>query len=211
MEKIYFDETTFIWKTTHNVSHLKENIIKEYIGIYEDFGEDTYDNYGLFAKRDKYVDFNQTFKVNTKIDEIINVGINLCVDLYNKPYSKINIDAWINVVRAKNPKQLNFKKINEIEMHSHTEINKKINSFIPNYTYVHYIQMPNNLEGKDGVLYIEGNGGIIYDILPKENDIIIMNGNVLHSPASAKNTTKDRIVIAGNVGFEYTKKNKTLI
>lgn len=208
MEKIYFDETTFIWKTTYNVSHIKENIIKEYIKIYEVYGEDTNDNYGLFTK---ILDFNETFKVNTKIDEIINMGIILCVDLYNKPYNKINIDAWINVVRAENPKQGNFKKLNEIEMHSHTEINKKNNTFIPNYTYVHYIQMPDNLEGKDGVLYIEGNGGIIYDILPKENDIIIMNANISHVPASAKNSTKDRIVIAGNVGFEYIKKNKTLM
>jgi hypothetical protein len=208
MEKLYFDNTTFIWKTTYNVSHIKEDIIKEYIKIYEVYGEDTDDNYGLFTK---ILDFNETFKVNTKIDEIINMGIILCVDLYNKPYNKINIDAWINVVRAENPKQRNFKKLNEIEMHSHTEINKKNNTFIPNYTYVHYIQMPDNLEGKDGVLYIEGNGGIIYDILPKENDIIIMNANMSHVPAAAKKSTKDRIVIAGNVGFEYIKKNKTLM
>ena len=208
MEKIYFDETTFIWKTTLDISHIKENVINECIKIIEDFGEHPTDAYGLFTK---ILDFNETFKVNTKIDEIINMGIILCVDLYNKPYNKINIDAWINVVRAENPKQHNFKKLNEIEMHSHTEINKKNNKFIPNYTYVHYIQMPDNLEGKDGVLYIEGNGGIIYDILPKENDIIIMNANISHVPASAKNSTKDRIVIAGNIGFEYIKKNKTLM
>jgi hypothetical protein len=211
MEKLYFDDTTFIYKTTFDISHIKENVINEYIKIIEDFGEHPTDNYGLFTERKNYLDFNEKFKVTTKIDEIINMGIILCVDLYNKPYNKINIDGWINVVRGKNPKQGNFKKLNEIEMHSHTEINKKNNTFIPNYTYVHYIQMPDNLENKDGVLYIQGKNGIIYDILPKENDIIIMDSNTPHVPSSAKNSTKDRIVIAGNVGFEHIKKNKTLI
>jgi hypothetical protein len=215
MEKIYFDDTIFIWKTTFDVSHIKENIINECIKIIEDFGEHPTDNYGLFAERKKYLDFNEKFRINTKIDEIINECILLCMSIFNenngKLYDKINIDSWINVVRNKNPKQRNFKKPNEIEMHSHTEINKQIDSFIPNYTYVHYVQMPDNLENKDGVLYIQGKNGIIYDILPKENDIIIMNADLPHVPASAKKSTKDRIVIAGNVGFEYIKKNKTLI
>ena len=85
------------------------------------------------------------------------------------------------------------------------------NGFRADYTYVHYVQMPDNLEGKDGVLYIEGKYGIIYNILPKENDIIIMEGRIPHVPASAKKSTKDRIVIAGNVGFEMIKKTNTLI
>jgi hypothetical protein len=215
MEKIYFDDTTFIWKTTFDISHIKENVINECVKIIEGFGEHPTDNYGLFTERKKYLDSNEKFEITTKIDEITNVGISSCVSLFNKnngkPYDKINIDGWINVIRAKNPKQDNFKKSNEIEMHSHSEINKQMNSFIPSYTYVHYVQMPDNLENKDGVLYIEGKDGIVYDILPKENDMIIMNANIPHVPASAKNSTKDRIVIAGNVGFEYIKKNKTLM
>ena len=215
MEKLYFDDTTFIWKTTFDISHIKENVINECIKIIEDFGEHPTDNYGLFTERKKYLDFNEKFKVTTKIDEIINTGIVVCLALFNennsKSYDKINIDGWINIVRAKNPKQPNFLTTNEIVMHSHSEINKKNNSFIPDYTYVHYVQMPDNLENKDGVLYIQGKNGIIYDILPKENDIIIMDADLPHVPASAKNSTKDRIVIAGNIGFEHIKKNKTLI
>ena len=49
------------------------------------------------------------------------------------------------------------------------------------------------------------------NILPKENDIIIMEGRVPHVPASARKSTKDRIVIAGNVGFEMIKKTNSLI
>jgi hypothetical protein len=71
--------------------------------------------------------------------------------------------------------------------------------------------MPDNLEGNDGVLYIGGMNGAIHSILPKENDIIIMEGYVPHVPASARKSTKDRIVIAGNVGFEMIKKTNSLI
>lgn len=216
MEKIYFDEKTYIWKGVFDITHIKDDVLKECIQIIHDMENHiSTDNYGLFTKRDKYVDFNQTFKVNTKIDEIINVGINTCITLFNenisKPYNKINIDGWINVVRANNPKQPVFEIEGNIVMHSHTELNQKTNSFVPTYTYVHYIQMPDNLEGNDGVLYLEGKDGIIHNILPKENDIIIMNGNLPHTPNTARKSTKDRIVIAGNVGFEYIKKNKTLM
>jgi hypothetical protein len=38
-----------------------------------------------------------------------------------------------------------------------------------------------------------------------------MNGDLPHGPNWAVNSTKDRIVIAGNVGFEYVKQNHSLI
>jgi hypothetical protein len=38
-----------------------------------------------------------------------------------------------------------------------------------------------------------------------------MEGFLPHSPDKSPNSTKDRVVIAGNVGFEYVKKSKSLI
>jgi hypothetical protein len=71
--------------------------------------------------------------------------------------------------------------------------------------------MPNNLKGDDGVLYIEGIEKKLYKILPKEDELIIFNADIPHGPNSAYNSTKDRIVLAGNVGFEYIKDKKTLL
>lgn len=215
MEKIYFDDQTYIWKTKFDISHIKDDVLKECFSIMEKIGEIPGDNFGFFSEWKENIDFDGNFESTTKIDEILKYGIKACITLFIEntklPYNKINTDGWINVVRAKNPKQPNFSTETEIEMHNHTDLNHKNKVFRPDYTYVHYVQMPDNLEGNDGVLYIEGSNGNIYNILPNENDIVIMEAHIPHVPASAKKSTKDRIVIAGNVGFEMIKKTNSLI
>jgi hypothetical protein len=216
MEKIYFDDETYIWKTKFDISHMKDSVLEECLIIIKDMEDlKPTDTFRFFSEWKENIDFNGNFESTAKIHEIVKEGLNVCIELFNEniklPYNKINTEAWINVVRAKNPKQKPFSKENEIVMHNHTDLNHMSKVFRPDYTYVHYVQMPDNLEGNDGVLYIEGKDGIIYNILPKENDIIIMEGRVPHIPASARKSTKDRIVIAGNVGFEMIKKTNTLI
>jgi hypothetical protein len=211
MEKIYFDDETYIWKTNFNISHIKDEVLEECLNIIKDMEVSRpYDDFVFFREWKENIDFNGDFESTKKIYEIVKEGIKVCTTLFNEniklPYNKINTNSWVNVVRSKNPKQGNFLTETEIIMHNHMN-----NVFRADYTYVHYVQMPDNLEGKDGVLYIEGKYGIIYNILPKENDIIIMEGRILHVPASARKSTKDRIVIAGNVGFEMIKKINSLI
>jgi hypothetical protein len=84
-------------------------------------------------------------------------------------------------------------------------------SFIPHYTYVYYIQMPNVMNGEDGVLYFRGKNKKEYWIRPEEDDLIIMEADMPHTPNNAPNSTIDRIVLAGNVGFDFIKKEKSLI
>ena len=79
------------------------------------------------------------------------------------------------------------------------------------YTFVYYIQMPNILEGEDGVLYFKGNNNKEYWILPEEDDLIIMPGYMPHAPNNAPKSKIDRIVLAGNIGFEYLKIKKSII
>ena len=211
MEKIYFDDETYIWKTNFNISHIKDEVLEECLNIIKDVEVSiSYDAFVFFREWKENIDFIGHFESTKKIYEIVKEGIKVCTTLFNEniklPYNKINTESWVNVVRAKNPKQDNFLKETEIIMHNHMN-----NGFRVDYSYVHYVQMPDNLEDNDGVLYIEGKYGIIYNILPKENDIIIMEGRIPHVPGSAKKSTKDRIVIAGNVGFEMIKKTNTLI
>ena len=128
-----------------------------------------------------------------------------------KEFNKIEIGSWINVVRSSNPIQFLDFPMNGLEKyHSHTIINEKNGSFIPDLTFVYYIQMPNILKGDDGVLYILGDNQIEHKFLPEENDLIIMPGDLPHAPNNAPLSNIDRIVIAGNIGFQYIKKEKTL-
>jgi hypothetical protein len=114
------------------------------------------------------------------------------------------------VVRSKNPVQENFHDENK-KYHVHTDINKKMKSFTPHYTYVYYIQMPDVMNGEDGVLYFKSKDGKEYWVRPEEDDLIIMEGDTPHAPNNAPESTVDRIVMAGNVGFDLIKKEKSFI
>jgi cupin superfamily acireductone dioxygenase involved in methionine salvage len=67
------------------------------------------------------------------------------------------------------------------------------------------------MDGEDGVLYFKGENNNEYWIRPEEDDLIIIPGDLPHSPGLASKSYKDRIVVAGNVGFEESKQTKTLL
>lgn len=212
MEKIYFDDDTFIWKTKLNFIDYKSIFLKEAFELIKSMPEVKSDGYGLVQRIDN-ISFTGQIDKKIKLHEIVQCGIDLCKEIYietNNPFNKINTDAWVNRVRHKNQKQQNFYD-NQIRYHTHTEIQKEVESFIPHYTYVYYIQMPDVMEGDDGVLYFRGKYGNDYHIKPEEDDLIIMEGDVPHTPQRAPKSTIDRIVVAGNVGFENAKKQISLI
>ena len=217
MEKIYFDETTFVWKTKINFSQFKEQLLSESYRVIDEAINSKFDAYGY--KSSVYnLDFIGDITISNKLDEIYQLSIDICKELWNESNSKgfniINTDSWVNVVKSNNPSQINFKH-NDIKMvnkyHTHTELNKANDRFIPHYTYVYYIQMPDVMEGEDGVLYFKGNNDKEYWIRPEEDDLIIMPADMPHAPNSAPNATIDRIVLAGNIGFDLIKKQKSLI
>ena len=217
MEKIYFDDTTFIWKTKLNRIENKSVFLKEAYSVIDSMPFIKTDGFE-YTKYDKNINFTGKISVNTKLDEVVQLGINMCEELHSKSnnttFNRINTDSWVNVVRSKNPVQIQFKHIqnNNIDKyHNHVEINKNMKSFFPHYTYVYYIQMPDVMNNEDGVLYFKGRGGKEYWIRPEEDDLIIMPGDMPHAPNTAPNSTIDRIVLAGNVGFEFIKKEKSLI
>jgi hypothetical protein len=71
--------------------------------------------------------------------------------------------------------------------------------------------MPDFMENEDGVLFIQGTNKKEYWIRPEEDDLIILPGYLPHSISPAINSTVDRIVMAGNVGFDYIKQIKSIL
>jgi hypothetical protein len=217
MEKLYFDETTFIWKTKLNLVNDRQKFLNEAIEIMESQPNIKTDGFGFKKEWNNNLNFLGEINITSDLDKIVQQGINYCKELHkekNINYNKINTESWINVVRSKNPVQIQFKheEIKRVDkFHNHTDINKVMKSFIPHYTYVYYIQMPDVMEGEDGVLYFRGKNKKEYWIRPEEDDLIIMEGDMPHAPNSAPNSTIDRIVMAGNVGFEFIKKEKSFI
>ena len=200
MEQIYFDTETYIWKTKLNLLDSKKLII---------------DSIKKIDSKNKF-DSISIPKKDILLNKICNLGIDMCKALYEStikiPFNTIQTEEWINIVSAKNPVQLNFHNgIFMDKYHSHTEINEKNKSFIPTYTYVYYIQMQDIMNENDGVLFIKGKNKKEYWVRPEEDDLIIMQADLLHAPMPAPNANLDRIVIAGNVGFEFSKKENSLL
>jgi hypothetical protein len=217
IEKIYFDDTTFIWKCKLNLVRNKSKLLKESYELIKSMPENNTDGYGYTQVWNNDINFIGDVNIKNEIDKIMQNGINYCKELfneYNTTYNKINTDVWVNIVRSKDPIQIHFKH-NDLKgidkYHTHTEINKNNKKFYPHYTYVYYIQMPDIMEGEDGVLYFKGQNDNEYWIRPEEDDLIIMPGFMPHAPNNAPKSTVDRIVIAGNVGFEHIKKEKSVL
>ena len=212
MEKLYFDDDTCIWKTKLNHINDKAAFLKEAYSVIESQPNVKTDGFGYKNEWNQNLDFIGEFKIETKLDEIVQLGVNKCIEIYkekNTNYNKINTDAWVNVVRSKNPVQDNFHT--NKKYHIHTKINKGNNTFTPHYTYVYYIQMPDIMNGDDGVLFFLGKNDKEYWIRPEEDDLIIMEADRPHAPNNASDSTLDRIVMAGNVGFDFIKNQRSLI
>jgi hypothetical protein len=212
MEKIVFSDTVHVYRTKLNMSEFKSELLEICDEVVKKQPKVITDGFGYnMITRD--IDFVGDVVLKNKLDEVIQRGISSCIEIYNSEVGEHNLietDGWVNIVRAKDPVQGNFKEGKE-KYHTHSEINKKQNTFEPTYTYVYYIQMPNNLKNDDGVLYFKDKNDVEFSILPEEDDLIIMCSDVPHAPNKANDSTLDRIVFAGNVGIRFVKKNKSII
>jgi hypothetical protein len=210
MEKIEFDNTSFIWKTKLNLIEDKSIFLKESYDIIQSKPENKTDGFP-FLDPTIILDFDAIIPIHRAIDNVLKMSVQSCIELYKTKspiFNNLIVNSWVNVVRATNPKQYNFNpSLPDIGLHRHIDINK---NFHTTYTFVYYIQMPDNLKGNEGTLIIGGEKERYY-YLPKEDDLIIMTGELPHSPNISPNSSKDRIVIAGNVGIDYIKKKTTLI
>jgi hypothetical protein len=217
IEEIKFSESLTIWKAKYQIKDKNQciidarNYIKKWI---ENVDAPIVDAYHYFILDEFKNLFFKKFTIQNELDEIVLSGINTIIDLhkkiYDKDYNKIHTNNWINIVKI-NPLQPIWTKQNNLIFHKHTDLNNKMGFIDPDFTYVTYIQMPNNLSDNHGVLYMRDLEGKIFHYLPEEGDIIIMKGEIDHVPNHAPQSTVDRIVMAGNVTLVNDKTIKTLL
>ena len=134
--------------------------------------------------------------------DIIDKALWMCLNNINSEYNRVWVESWINVVRNK-PRQT-------YNRHSHVELNKERGKELPWFTWVYYLQIPDNLKGDEGKLEVEDSWSV-HKYLPKVGDLVILKGDVWHSVYSAPNSSKDRVVIAGNMGVALDKQTKSLM
>lgn len=210
LKEIKFTPTLSIWKSKFDLKN-KDKVLKECEEHIETLKQVSTDGYAYYMndglKYNGYVDI----ELKKELDSIMIKGINDCISLHNEKFNEIKMDCWINVVRANNPVQKNYKSNGDLVFHNHVELNIQNKLVPPLYTFVCYIQMPNNLVNDDAVLFIQDVDGEVFSILPEEGDVLIMKGDLPHVPNYASNSTKDRIVLAGSIRMDFSKLNKSII
>ena len=194
IEKIYREKVKYPFS--------KENLIKK-----------IYQNVSLFQHESKYeypgIQTNILLKCK-EIDYILNYGAEKCKELF---YKDSNIE---DVTYAIYP--WSFISRNETtasHFHNHDmfapNVKKSIKS---NYTFIYYVQIPNNLKDNDGKLFIvDEEQQYQITILPEENELIILPAHIYHRPETAIHSNVDRIVIAATILFDFPnlKEKKTLL
>lgn len=213
MEIIKFADDVVLYKKKFDTNEMHLNALKEAIKHIASADYTKFDNYAYLSDWGSF-DYEKEMIPTNGIENFIKLSIKECTELAiksNKKFNKINVNSWINVVRKEKPKQSNFKKNDEVHLHNHVDLQKKQKSFHPEYTFVYYLQMPDNLSNNEGKLIVADDNDNRYYYMPEEGDLIIMSGYLMHSPEKSIKSTKDRIVIAGNFGIEQSKIVKSII
>jgi hypothetical protein len=210
MEKITFDEKTVIYKTKF-LTKFKDEILAECVDILKLDLKNPLDAYNI----DIMIDDSGKIIIQNRLHEIIQFGIDCCMELTqnnNIAYSKIFNTNSINIMRTK-PRQFDPLRTSKYDypelLNYHTHDNPPYlykgnlinNTPIPEYVFVYYIQMPDNLNDNDAILAVEGQDGTQYSILPEEGDLIVFSSSLPHAPYPAFNSSKDRIILGGSFGF----------
>lgn len=79
------------------------------------------------------------------------------------------------------------------------------------WTWVYYLELPDNCTGDEGKIFFSYNGedSNALKLFPKKDTLYIFPGHLQHRPEIAPNSTTPRITLAGNVLIEF--KDKVLI
>ena len=206
--KIKLTDTVSYWHYTWETTNITQ-LISYAINISNKV-KSNYDSYNLWSgnKSKEWVK-SQNFGV---IEELILTAVSKCEGIHALPYNSTKFNVWVNMIAKLNPKQIIREGgSNTLIYHSHAELEAGNGNEVPDYTFVCYLQMPDNLKEDDGKLFIKDKNNNEIGFLPKVGDLIILKGDTHHSPVDAPYSTKDRIVIAGNVCLQTLKTEKTLL
>lgn len=144
--------------------------------------------------------YQKTIITNKELLEVFST----CHDYVKKLYSeifKVEVissynNGWVFISTPENPHTI---------YHHHKYWESKFPNIIPEWTWIYYINIPNNLSGDEGKLFLSSNTSEkedeTYKILPKVGDLIVFKSSVNHRIGLNPNSTNNRIVIAGSPIF----------
>jgi len=136
-------------------------------------------------------------------------GYNTCKSIFELENIKKSVysglqTSWIYISTPTNP---------TTNYHDHFLFSPKEKGILTHYTWIYYIQVPDNCTGKEGHIFFkehhakdENNDNGAFSFFPEERCFYMWDSGIPHRPELSPNSTIDRVVIAGNVNFNTTVK-----
>ena len=173
----------------------------------------------------KDLKFNMNVNKKTSIESHNEPGIQSYIILKTKTIENLNDKIYKKIFNFLN---YNLKDINPYFSTEWVYVSTKNNSWSKFHThtfsdtlktnldwsFVYYVQMPDNLNEQEGKILFRTNEGVEVSYLPQVGDLILFPANLLHKPELNRNSDIERIVYAGGLAMldyniEYdSKKNK---
>ena len=173
----------------------------------------------------KDLKFNMKINKKTSIESHNEPGIQSYIILKTKTIENLNDKIYKKIFNFLN---YNLKDINPYFSTEWVYVSTKNNSWSKFHThtfsdtlktnldwsFVYYVQMPDNLNEQEGKILFRTNEGVEVSYLPQVGDLILFPANLLHKPELNRNSDIERIVYAGGLAMldyniEYdSKKNK---
>ena len=182
MEKIVLSKKYSIYKIKFNTPLMKEYVERAYQVIELKKTHKTDRNHFF------YIPFNCT-----ELELLNNIVIQSCEKIENKRSREHAIQNWVYIVNNNS----------EVELyHTHIDLIDGDSRIKTDWTFCFYIQVPDS----DGKISFKTEDNIEHEFLPEEGDIYIFPPDLLHTPRTIHNFSKDRILIAGNISLNPLKK-----
>ena len=173
----------------------------------------------------KDLKFNMKVNKKTSIESHNEPGIQSYIILKTKTIENLNDKIYKKIFNFLN---YNLKDINPYFSTEWVYVSTKNNNWSRFHThtlsdtlktnldwsFVYYVQMPDNLNEQEGKILFRTNEGVEVSYLPQVGDLILFPANLLHKPELNRNSDIERIVYAGGLAMldyniEYdSKKNK---
>lgn len=88
------------------------------------------------------------------------------------------------------------------DFHIHQTFSPRYPEIPSEFSWTYYLETPDNCVGDEGHLMFK-DGDEIFSFLPEEECLYTFKSDILHRGQIAPNSTKNRIVIVGNISFYY--------
>lgn len=131
-------------------------------------------------------------------------GYETCKDIYEILNPKKTVysglqTSWFFISTPSNPLS---------NYHDHLLFSKKEKGILTHYTWIYYIQVPDNCTGKEGHIFFkeyhardEDTDESAFSFFPEQGFLYMWDSEIPHRPELSPNSTIDRVIVAGNVNF----------